>query len=60
MPLETAVLTPEKTVLTYRLAGLGSRCLANFVDFIILFFGIYGLLTLIGLMGFFTGGLFIF
>ena len=58
VPLETVVLTPEKTVLTYRLAGLGSRCLANFVDFIILFFGIYGLLTVIGLMGFFTGGLF--
>ena len=58
MPLETAVLTPEKTVLTYRLAGLGSRCLANFVDFIILFFGLYGFAIVISLMGLATGGLF--
>lgn len=58
VPLETAVLTPEKTVLTYRLAGLGSRCLANFVDFIILGFAVYLLLMLIGLFGLFTEGLF--
>lgn len=36
MPLETAVLTPEKTVLTYRLAGLGGRFLAHIVDGILI------------------------
>ena len=36
MPLDIAVLSPEKTVLTYRLAGLGSRALAHFVDILII------------------------
>ncbi|MEI8281604.1 MAG: RDD family protein [Armatimonadota bacterium] len=36
MPLDIAVLSPEKTVLTYRLAGLGSRALAHFIDCLII------------------------
>ena len=50
MPLDIAVLSPEKTVLTYRLAGLGSRALAHFVDILIIIITIYALfmLTLLG------------
>jgi uncharacterized RDD family membrane protein YckC len=32
-----AILTPEKTILTYRLAGVGSRILAHFLDGLIIF-----------------------
>jgi uncharacterized RDD family membrane protein YckC len=32
---DLAVLTPEKTIITYRLAGLGSRVLAHFIDVLI-------------------------
>jgi uncharacterized RDD family membrane protein YckC len=39
-----AILTPEKTILTYRLAGVGSRILAHFIDGLIVF----ALLTALG------------
>jgi uncharacterized RDD family membrane protein YckC len=40
--IDIAVLSPEKTVLTYRLAGLGSRIVAHFVDlFIVVAFLIF-------------------
>ena len=41
MPLDIAVLSPEKTVLTYRLAGLGSRALAHFIDWMIIIVSLY-------------------
>lgn len=43
MNLDVAVLSPEKTVLTYRLAGLSSRLTAHVIDFIVIVFGILGL-----------------
>lgn len=46
MPLDIALLSPEKTVLTYRLAGLGSRALAHFVDVLIIVISIYVLFML--------------
>ena len=51
MPLDIAVLSPEKTVLTYRLAGLGSRALAHFVDAIVIIFAIIAFLFFLGLFG---------
>jgi uncharacterized RDD family membrane protein YckC len=33
---DVTILTPEKTILTYRLAGLGSRVLAHFIDVVLL------------------------
>jgi uncharacterized RDD family membrane protein YckC len=55
VPLDIAVLSPEKTVLTYRLAGLGSRALAHFVDWLIIIFTLYVLSMLVllgaGLLG---------
>lgn len=36
MAHEMVVISPEKTVLTYRLAGLGSRVLAHLFDFMII------------------------
>lgn len=36
-------MSPEKTVLTYRLAGLGSRMTAHLLDILFLIFGILGL-----------------
>ena len=41
VPLDIAVLSPEKTVLTYRLAGLGSRALAHFVDWMLIIVSMY-------------------
>ncbi len=55
MPLDIAVLSPEKTVLTYRLAGLGSRALAHFIDGIVIFATIYALVVLLSLGGFVFG-----
>ena len=46
MPLDIAVLSPEKTVLTYRLAGLGSRALAHFIDWLIIIFSLYLIILL--------------
>lgn len=36
MVLDIAVLNPEKTIITYRLAGLGSRIVAQIVDWMLL------------------------
>lgn len=41
MDHELVVLSPEKTILTYRLAGLGSRILAHVLDLIILIAALY-------------------
>lgn len=51
MPLDIAVLSPEKTVLTYRLAGLGSRALAHFVDGLILLFVTYLMVMVLAVFG---------
>lgn len=51
MPLDIAILSPEKTVLTYRVAGLGSRALAHFVDGLIIAATIYASLILIAFIG---------
>lgn len=51
MPLDIAVLSPEKTVLTYRLAGLGSRALAHFVDWLIIIATLYLMIMIIGVLG---------
>ena len=48
MAVEIALLSPEKTVLTYRLAGVGSRLLAHVVDAMIVVFGLYLLFVLVG------------
>lgn len=37
------LLSPEKTVLTYRLAGMGSRIVAHLLDIIFIFFCILGI-----------------
>ncbi len=40
MDFDVTILSPEKTILTYRLAGLGSRTLAHLID-VVLIFGTY-------------------
>jgi len=50
MNLDVAVLTPEKTVLTYRLASLASRVTAHVLDFIIIVGSIIGINYSFGLM----------
>jgi uncharacterized RDD family membrane protein YckC len=52
VPLDIAVLSPEKTVLTYRLAGLGSRALAHFVDCIIIIVSLYLMIMVFAALGF--------
>jgi len=42
---ELAILTPDKAVLTYRVAGLGPRIGAHLLDILIVFSIIYGLST---------------
>jgi len=44
---ELVILSPEKTVLTYRLAGLGSRIIAHLLDLVIIGGGIVCLTMLI-------------
>jgi hypothetical protein len=44
-----AILSPEKTILTYRLAGVGSRVLAHILDLAI----VYALVTAISMIGFY-------
>lgn len=43
MDNEFVILSPEKTILTYRLASLGSRILAHVLDFLIIITVIYGI-----------------
>jgi uncharacterized RDD family membrane protein YckC len=51
VPLDIAVLSPEKTVLTYRLAGLGSRALAHFLDGLIILAMFYLGFLVMGVFG---------
>lgn len=46
MAYDLAILSPEKTVITYRVAGLGSRILAQALD-LVLFAFVAGLFTLL-------------
>ncbi|AIE85156.1 RDD family protein [Fimbriimonas ginsengisoli] len=50
MDQDLAILTPEKTILTYRLAGLGSRVGAHVVDLMLCVAGMSGLGIGIGLL----------
>lgn len=43
MSHDLVVLSPEKTILTYRLAGLGSRCVAHFIDVLLVIASTIGL-----------------
>lgn len=54
MAYDLAILSPEKTVITYRVAGLGARVLAHFLDLIILVCGLTALSALIGMISAFT------
>lgn len=47
MTHEFAILSPEKTILTYPLARLGSRVLAHMLDVLLLVVGLFGLQALI-------------
>lgn len=47
MELDLDILSPEKTVLTYRLAGLGARTIAHIVDFVVIL-GFYLAISLAG------------
>jgi uncharacterized RDD family membrane protein YckC len=46
---DLVILSPEKTVLTYRLAGLGSRAIAQLVDLLIVIALIFGIGMLLAL-----------
>lgn len=46
MTHEFAILSPEKTILTYRLAGLGSRALAHLLDVILIVAALFGIVSL--------------
>lgn len=48
MAHELLVISPEKTVLNYRLAGIGSRALAHFFDVMVVFVAL--IIILIGVM----------
>lgn len=43
MAYDLAILSPEKTVITYRVAGLGSRAIAQIIDLMVVVFIIVGL-----------------
>ncbi|MBX3118461.1 MAG: RDD family protein [Fimbriimonadaceae bacterium] len=62
MAQEVALLSPEKTIVTYRLAGIGSRALANILDVIIVWVTLTVLVSIIalagGLMGVFASSIF--
>lgn len=47
MAQEVALLSPEKTIVTYRLAGLGARALANILDLIL----VYVTIIFLGMIG---------
>lgn len=50
MAYDLAILSPEKTVITYRMAGLGARVMAHIIDLVILFFTLLALTMLIGML----------
>ncbi len=51
MDQDLTILSPEKTILTYRLAGLGSRVGAHFLDLILVGAACYILAMAIGILG---------
>ena len=55
MEQDVAILTPEKAIVTYRLAGLGSRMLAHLIDVIILICLFIIAAMIVGLMGMVIG-----
>ncbi len=57
MSQEVAILNPEKTILTYRLAGLGVRIGAHILDVILVIAAVIGILVGIGLLGLIEPGL---
>jgi uncharacterized RDD family membrane protein YckC len=48
---DVAILTPEKALLTYSVAGLGSRIMAHVVDLMVLFAVLYGISMLVTIFG---------
>lgn len=50
MAQELHVLSPEKTIITYQLSGIGSRAMAHLLDVFILFCVLYGVLIVAGLL----------
>ena len=56
MAFEVTVLSPEKTILTFRLARLGGRAGAQFVDLCIAFGGCLGITLGLSLLSAFLGG----
>ncbi len=56
MDHELVVLSPEKTILTYRLAGFGSRILAHIIDLLLLGAALYGVsIIIMAIMGIVDG-----
>ncbi|HSI74111.1 MAG TPA: RDD family protein [Fimbriimonas sp.] len=51
MDHDFAILTPEKTILTYRLAGVGSRILAHFLDVLVILALLTALSFVAGILG---------
>jgi uncharacterized RDD family membrane protein YckC len=49
---ELTVLSPEKTILTYPLAGIGRRMLAQFIDVVVIFAIIYVFVLIVAALGF--------
>ena len=47
MTHEFAILSPEKTILTFQLAGLGSRIAAHLLDVLLVFVALFGASTLL-------------
>jgi len=56
VPQDLLIISPEKSVLSYRLASVGSRVLAHLVDVVILVMTIFMILTLTGIVVGFGGG----
>ncbi|MEZ0326091.1 MAG: RDD family protein [Fimbriimonas sp.] len=52
MDHDFAILTPEKTIVTYRLAGVGSRILAHFIDLGMILVIMIMVSVVAGVMGF--------
>jgi len=50
MAYDLAILSPEKTVITYRVAGLGSRVMAHLIDVVVIFFILLGMWMIFGML----------
>ncbi len=55
MAHEVALLSPEKTIITYRLAGVGARIMAKLLDIAIIIVTLIGITTIIALIGAMSG-----